>query len=101
MGLFFWADEKGTGHFWVLRVIYWHAPPKYWDFLAASEKINFEICRAFEEQGIAFSLPMRITHTSIDSQEKPVEVRVVAVQGVGSGKGSMINDQWGSCSREK
>ena len=52
-------------------------------FLAQSKKINIEICRTFEEQGIAFSLPVRITHTSIDSQEKPVEVRVVAGQGLG------------------
>ena len=42
-----------------------------------SEKINFEIFRAFEEQGIRFSLPLRITHTSIQSEEKPIEVQVL------------------------
>ena len=61
----------------IIRVIYWYNPPKYWDFLAFSEKVNFEIFRAFDEQGIQFSLPTRITHTSIDSEAKPVEVRVI------------------------
>ena len=60
-----------------IRVIYWYRPPKYWDFLAFSEQINLEIFRAFEQQGIQFSLPFRITHTSIDSKEKPLEVKVV------------------------
>jgi MscS family membrane protein len=58
----------------VIRVIYWYNPPQYWDFLAFSEKINFAVFRAFEEQGISFSLPFRVTYTSIDSQEKPIEV---------------------------
>jgi MscS family membrane protein len=61
----------------VIRVIYWYNPPQYWDFLALGERVNFEVLRAFEEQGISFSLPLRVTHTSIDSEEKPVEVSLV------------------------
>jgi MscS family membrane protein len=60
-----------------IRVCHWYSPPNYWDFLKFSERLNLKICRAFEEQGIGFSLPFRITHTSVDSEEKPVEVRVV------------------------
>jgi MscS family membrane protein len=60
-----------------IRVIYWYNPPNYWDFLAFSEKVNLEIFRAFEEQRVQFSLPFRVTHTSIDSEEKPIEVRTV------------------------
>jgi MscS family membrane protein len=60
-----------------IRVIYWYNPPNYWDFLEMSEKVNFAIFRAFETQGIQFSLPMRVAHTSVDSQEKPVEVKMV------------------------
>ena len=45
--------------------------------MAFGEKVNLEIFRAFDEQGIQFSLPFRVTHTSIDSEEKPVEVKVV------------------------
>ena len=59
-----------------IRVIYWYTPPSYWDFLALNEKVNLEIYRAFEEQGISFSLPLRVAHTSIDSQETPLEVKM-------------------------
>ncbi len=60
-----------------IKVIYWYYPPNYWDYLAMSEKVNLAIFRAFEEQGIQFSLPSRVAHTSVDSVEKPVEVRML------------------------
>lgn len=61
-----------------IRVIYWYHPPNYWDFLAFSEKLNLTIMRAFEERGIQFSLPARVTHTSKTSEPSPLEIRVVA-----------------------
>jgi MscS family membrane protein len=61
----------------IIRVIYWYNPPKYWDYLAFSEKFNFEVFRAFEERDIQFSLPARITHTSRESEEKPLEVTLL------------------------
>ena len=61
----------------IVRVIYWYNPPKYWDYLAFSEKVNFEFFRAFEKEGIQFSLPARITHTSLESEEKPIEVTLL------------------------
>ncbi len=64
-----------------IRVIYWYNPPNYWDFLAFSEKINLEILRAFEEQGIQFSLPFRVAYTSVENEEKPIEVRMVDGRG--------------------
>ncbi|MCD4726561.1 MAG: mechanosensitive ion channel family protein [Pirellulales bacterium] len=64
-----------------IRVIYWYKPPKYWDFLAFGEKINLDILRAFEEQGIQFSLPFRVAYTSVESEEKPIEVRMVDGRG--------------------
>jgi MscS family membrane protein len=60
-----------------IRVMYWYTPPDYWEYLAFSEKVNFQIFQAFDEQGIQFSLPFRVTHTSIDSQEMPVQVNVI------------------------
>jgi MscS family membrane protein len=60
-----------------VRMIYWYSPPNYWDFLAQSETLNVAICRAFEEHGIRFSLPSRVAHTSIDSRERPIQVKVV------------------------
>ena len=60
-----------------IRVICWYAPPKYWEFLAFCERVNMELCRAFEAEGIQFSLPMRVTHTSLDSEKEPIEVQLV------------------------
>ncbi len=63
-----------------IRVIYWYTPPNYWDFLAFSERVNLEIFRAFEEQGIQFSLPFKVTHTSLAAEATPVEVKMVDAQ---------------------
>ena len=51
-------DEFGPEIFRI-RFIYWYSPPDYWDFKAFGEKLNFEIFRAFEAEGIQFSLPLR------------------------------------------
>ena len=67
-----------------IRVIYWYTPPNYWDFLACSEKINVEIMRAFEQEGIQFSLPFRITYTTTDSQPRPLELKMVDEDETGS-----------------
>jgi len=60
-----------------IRVIYWYHPPSYWDYLAFSERFNSEVFRSFEEQGISLSLPQRITHTSLDSEQAPIEVQML------------------------
>lgn len=64
-----------------IRIIYWYHPPNYWDYLAFSEKFNFAIFRAFEDHGIQFSLPQRVTHTSMDSEQAPIDVRMVEGMG--------------------
>ncbi len=81
----FFTDFAATA--FNIRVIYWYNPPNYWEFLAFGEKVNLDICRAFEEQGIQFSLPFRVTHTSINSEEKPIEVRMV---GPENGTGAIL-----------
>jgi MscS family membrane protein len=58
-----------------IRMIYWYSPPNYWDYLAFSEQLNLRIFKEFEEAGIEFSLPMRLTHMSVESEPKPIEVQ--------------------------
>jgi len=60
-----------------IRIIYWYQPPNYWDFLAFSERLNLQVFRAFEEQDIQFSLPLRITYTTVESEPRPLELRLV------------------------
>ena len=52
-----------------IRVIYWYAPPNYWDYMAFGQNLNLAIFRAFEEHGIAFSLPSRLTPTNMEGTE--------------------------------
>lgn len=40
-----------------LLVIYWYHPPDYWAYAAFSERVNFEILRRFNEEGIEFAFP--------------------------------------------
>jgi len=78
-----------------IRIIYWYHPPDYWDFLAFGETLNFEIFRAFEEQGIRFSLPARITYTTPDGQTQPLAVGVV---GEGPPPGQASRESTGGAS---
>lgn len=60
-----------------IRIIYWYSPPKLWDYLAFCQKVNLQIFKAFEEQGIQFSLPLRHTYWKHDDQQGPLEIKMV------------------------
>jgi len=60
-----------------IRMSYWYHLDEYWDFVAFNEKVNFEIFRAFEDHGIQFSLPFRVTYWAKDSEQRPLEVEMV------------------------
>jgi len=61
-----------------IRIMYWYHPPNYWDFLAFSEKLNLAVYRVFDEQGIRFALPTRVTYTTTESEPGPLELKVDA-----------------------
>jgi hypothetical protein len=48
--------------------------------LAFSERLNFQIFRAFEEQGIPFSLPARVSYWGAEDERKPLDVRILGPQ---------------------
>ena len=52
-----------------VRMIYWYAPPNYWDYLAHAETLNLEIKRRFEAEQIQFALPATTTVVEQDEQE--------------------------------
>ena len=76
--VFFLEFTKGA---FVIRAMYWYHPANYWDYLAFSEKFNFQIFEEFTSEGIQFSLPMRVTHTSKESQAAPLEISMREGQG--------------------
>ena len=49
-----------------IRMMYWYAPPDYWDFIRFSQDLNFKIFAAFEDENISFSLPSRLVHTNME-----------------------------------
>ena len=56
-------------------VYYWHHPPDLWDFYAFSQKVNLQIVREFEKEGIEFAFP---TTTNYLTQEdgKPLHINI-------------------------
>jgi MscS family membrane protein len=40
-----------------LIMIYWYHPPDYWSYMAFSERLNLEILRRFNAEGIEFAFP--------------------------------------------
>ena len=47
-------------------LIYWYHPPKYWDFLAFSEKVNLQIMEQLEAESIDFAAPALTIHRADD-----------------------------------
>jgi MscS family membrane protein len=61
-----------------IHFIYWYTPPDYWIFKAFGEKLNFEIFRKFEAQGIQFSLPFRHSFWKHDDVQGPMDVKLLS-----------------------
>jgi MscS family membrane protein len=64
-----------------IRFIYWYSPPDHWRFKAFSERLNLEIFRRFEEQGIQFSLPLRHSFWKHDDAQGPLDVQLLGHGG--------------------
>ena len=45
-----------------LIVIYWYHPPDYWSYLAFAERVNMEILKRFNREGIEFAFPTQTVH---------------------------------------
>jgi len=53
-------------------VIYWYHPPEWWDYMAFSERLNFQILERFNEAGIDFAFPTQTLHLAPDPK-RPLE----------------------------
>ena len=56
-----------------ILMIYWYHPPNYWDFLAFNERVNLQIMRAFEAEGIEFAFPTSTTYLAQDDR-RPLHI---------------------------
>jgi MscS family membrane protein len=55
-----------------LFVIYWFAPPDYWDYMTHCEQLNMRIVEAFEAAGIEFAIPIRKLQLSSELSQEPL-----------------------------
>ena len=55
-----------------LKCFYWYHPPDYWSYMEFTEKVNREIFRRFNEEGIDFAFPTQTIHLAGD-KDRPVD----------------------------
>ncbi len=58
-----------------LLFLYWYHPPDYWAYMAFTEKVNLEIIRRFNAEGIDFAFPTQTLHLAGDPK-RPLNVGV-------------------------
>ena len=60
-----------------IRFMHRYHPPDDWAYLAFSERLNLAVFDAFEREGIKFSLPRRVTLTSLEGERLPIDIRTL------------------------
>ncbi len=58
-----------------ILMVYWYFPPDYWAYLEFTQRVNMEIMRRFEEQGIEFAFPTTTAYLAQDSR-RPLHIDV-------------------------
>jgi len=56
-----------------ILMIYWYHPPNFWDFVAFNERVNLQIMRAFEAEGIQFAFPTTTNYLAQDDR-RPLHI---------------------------
>jgi MscS family membrane protein len=51
-------------------VIYWYAPPAYWDYLEHTQRLNLRIFEEFEKAGIEFAFPTQTVYLAGDPKRE-------------------------------
>lgn len=53
-----------------ILMLYWFSPPAYWDFQEFNQKINLEIMKEFEKEGIEFAFPTQTIYLANDDRRQ-------------------------------
>ena len=53
-----------------IRVIYWYAPPNFWEFMEHSQRLNLRIFEEFEKAGIDFAFPTQTLYLAGDPKRR-------------------------------
>ena len=53
-----------------IKVIYWYAPPAYWDYMDHAQRLNLRIFEEFEKAGIEFAFPTQTLYLAGDPKRE-------------------------------
>ncbi len=53
-----------------ILVLYWYAPPAYWDFMEHAQRLNLRIFEEFERAGIEFAFPTQTLYLAGDPKRQ-------------------------------
>ncbi len=53
-----------------IQVIYWFAPPAWWDFMDHAQKVNLRIFEAFTAEGLDFAFPSQTVYLAGDANRE-------------------------------
>jgi MscS family membrane protein len=53
-----------------ILAIYWYHPPAYWDYLDHCQRVNLELMRRYEAEGIEFAFPTQTLYLAGDPARK-------------------------------
>jgi len=70
-----------TSEGFTIKFYCWYSPPEFWKFKEFNDRLNFNIFRRFEAQGIQFSLPFRHSLWKEDSVQGPLDVNLMSDGG--------------------
>jgi small-conductance mechanosensitive channel len=45
-----------------IQIVYWYAPPDWWDYMEHCERVNYRIMEEFERLGVEFAFPSKTMH---------------------------------------
>lgn len=58
-----------------IKCFYWFHPPDYWQYMEFTQKVNREIFRRFNEEGIDFAFPTQTIYLAGD-KDRPLDVGI-------------------------
>jgi small-conductance mechanosensitive channel len=53
-----------------IQIVYWYAPPDWWEYMEHSERVNYRIMEEFDRLGVEFAFPSNKIQLAAESRSK-------------------------------
>jgi small-conductance mechanosensitive channel len=50
-----------------IQIVYWYAPPDWWEYMELCERINYRIMEEFDRLGVEFAFPSKAMHVRMEA----------------------------------